>query len=102
MADVPVDMTVAEDDVELELAELLRSSSPVPSQPRSASLGSNTPTPHPRVQALISKTQPKRLKRRRSNDPTATEQQLLDILTQPTTTPSPYIPKPGEEMYYLV
>ncbi|KAK9966160.1 hypothetical protein ABG768_003286 [Culter alburnus] len=105
-------MTVADDDVEPELAELSRSSSPVPSQLRSAtptfstisrsdtstpplaSQSSNTPTPHPRVQALISETQPTRPKRRRSNDPSATEQQLLDILTQPTTTPSPYIPKP--------
>lgn len=112
-------MTVAEDDVEPELADLSWSSSPVPPQQRSAtptpstisrsdtstaplaSHRSNTPTPHPRMQALISETQPARQKRRRSNDPTATEQQLLDILTQPTTTTSPYIPKQEEEKYYF-
>ncbi|XP_058626185.1 putative uncharacterized protein DDB_G0290521 [Onychostoma macrolepis] len=119
LEDVPVDMSIAEDDVELELAELSRPSSPVPPQQRSAnptpstilrsdtstpppaSQRSNTPTPHPRVQALISETQTTRQKKRRSNDPTATEQQLLEILTQPTTTPAPYIPKKGDEMYYF-
>ncbi|KAF4097014.1 hypothetical protein G5714_022983 [Onychostoma macrolepis] len=96
LEDVPVDMSIAEDDVELELAELSRpsSSSPVPPQQRSAnptpstilrsdastpppaSQRSNTPTAHPRVQALISETQTTRQKKRRSNDPMATEQQL--------------------------
>lgn len=83
LEDVPVDMSIAEDDVELELAELSRPSSPVLPQQRSAnptpstilrsdastpppaSQRSNTPTPHPRVQALISETQTTRQKKRR-------------------------------------
>lgn len=105
-ADVAVDMTVPLHDVDPELADLSRSSSPVPPQQRSGTptptnSRSDTSSPYPSVQALSTESQTTRQKRRRSNDTNATEQQLLDILTQPTTTPSPYIPKDGDEMYYF-
>ncbi|XP_057194409.1 uncharacterized protein LOC130557018 [Triplophysa rosa] len=105
-ADVAVDMTVALDDVDPELADLSRSSSP-PQQRSvtptpSTNSRSDTSSAYPSMQALSTESQTTRQKRRRSNDTNATEQQLLDILTQPTTTPSPYIPNEGDEMYYFV
>lgn len=43
-----------------------------------------------------------RLKRKRSSvSPSTTEQQLLDIITQPTTPVQPNVPRQEEEMYYF-
>lgn len=106
-------MTVAEEDVEPELSELTtfnplpaiqrpatpllaggRSATPTPlpstCTPQITAHRADTPTPtiHPRVQALVTDSQQHKQKRRRTVSPTTTEQQLLDIITQPTT-PAP-------------
>lgn len=125
----PLDMTVAEEE-EQELLDLQtfspitatqRSVTSSPAPERSAtppplpgtSTGTSTPptttqrpltpssTMHPRVQALISESQQQRQKRRRTVSPTSTEQQLLDIITQPATPAPPNVPRPEDEMYYF-
>ncbi|XP_052456732.1 uncharacterized protein LOC128016252 [Carassius gibelio] len=122
----PLDMTVAEEDVEPELSELTtfnplpaiqrpatpllasgRSATPTPLPstytPQITAHRADTPTPtiHPRVQALVTDSQQHKQKRRRTVSPTTTEQQLLDIITQPTTPAPPNVPRQEDEMYYF-
>nr|XP_055029943.1 uncharacterized protein LOC129418986 [Misgurnus anguillicaudatus] len=118
----PVDMSVAEVDVDPDLGRpyspltLIQrpvtpcQSSEDPTQQSGSStpptIVSRGPTPipppiHPRVQELITEGQQHRQKRKRTNQQSSTEQQLLDIITQPTTTPSPHIPRQEDEMYYF-
>ncbi|XP_048035255.1 uncharacterized protein LOC125260777 [Megalobrama amblycephala] len=121
----PLDMTVAEEDVEPELSELTTPFNPLPAiqrpatpllagersatptplpstrTPQITAHRADTPTPtiHPRVQALVTDSQQQ--KRRRTVSPTTTEQQLLDIITQPTTPAPPNVPRQEDEMYYF-
>ncbi|XP_053539390.1 undifferentiated embryonic cell transcription factor 1 isoform X2 [Ictalurus punctatus] len=129
--EVPLDMTVTEEDLDPELSELSsppstfmtvqsfatptpsagqRSATPTPPltttrsampTPPISAQRSATPTPHPRVQALKDESQQPRQKWRRTVVPNPTEQQLLDIITQPTTSSPPYIPRQEDEMYYF-
>ncbi len=47
-------------------------------------------------------SQQPRQKRRRTVSPTTTEQQSLDIITQPTTPAQTNVPRQEEEIYYFV
>ncbi|CAM4572105.1 unnamed protein product [Leuciscus chuanchicus] len=123
LEDEPVDMSLAEEDVDPEICQLSRPYSPLTVVQRSAtpvleSQISLTPTPppatstpplsaqivdtpaHPRVQAIMNEGR-QRQKRRRVASPSPTEQQLLDIITQPTTTAPPHVPRQEDEMYYF-
>lgn len=116
----PLDMTVAEEEVEPELSELTTPLSPLPaiqrpatplladersatSTPQITAHRADTPTPtiHPRVQALMTDSQQHRQKRRRTVSPTTIEQQLFDIITQPITPMPPNVPRQEDEMYYF-
>lgn len=124
LEDEPVDMSVAEEDVDAEICQLSRSQSPFtamqrPATPALESQISPAPTPpqgtctpplstqvpdtpalHPRVQSIRNEGR-QRQKRRRVDSPSPTEQQLLDIITQPTTTAPPHVPRQEDEMYYF-
>ncbi len=79
--------------------------SPLPSTstPQTTAHRANTPTPpiHPRVQELMTDRQQNRQKWRRTVSPTTTEQQLLDIITQPTAPAQPNVPRQEEKNYYF-
>lgn len=115
-------MSMTEEDVEPELCQINRPYSPLAQRSETYTPGSQVtkPTPppgtstpplssqlaapsipHPRVEAIRSEGR-KTQKRRRAPAQNTTEQQLLDIITQPTTTASPHIPTHEDEMYYFV
>ncbi|KAK7160733.1 hypothetical protein R3I94_004831 [Phoxinus phoxinus] len=123
LEDEPVDMSLVEEDVDPEICQLSRPYSPLiviqrPATPALENQICLTPTAppatstpplstqiadppaHPRVQTIVNEGR-QRQKRRRVASPSPTEQQLLDIITQPTTTAPPQVPRQEDEMYYF-
>ncbi|XP_050949337.1 uncharacterized protein LOC127152615 [Labeo rohita] len=107
----PIDLSAIEEDVERTATPTSQRcntptppSGPITSTPHSRA----SPTPaHPRIQAILSETrqstsaQTRPARDRRRQVVSEAEQQLLDIISIPTSNVPPHVPTAQEEMYYF-